>query len=171
MHIDKPVLPTRKRICHVAPVWITDQPVFFITICCEKTNRIELTQPESAAFICDSFFYRQKLGQWHVHYLLLMPDHLHTLLSFGTQRTMKQVISNWKHFASSQMKIAWQRDFFDHRIRSENSFADKWEYIRQNPVRKGLIDHVDEWPYSWTGQPADESPPAECGGHGVTALP
>ena len=81
-----------------------------------------------------------------------MPDHLHALLSFGVEQEMKRVISNWKHFTSSQKKMIWQRDFFDHRIRSEESFTEKWEYIRQNPVRKGLVDHIDDWPFAWSGQ-------------------
>ena len=125
---DESVLPIRKNLCHQVPVWVTDQPVFFITICCEKENPVPLTQHETAALIRDSFFFRQRLGQWQIHLLLLMPDHLHALLSFGTQWEMKRVIFNWKHFTSKQKKIVWQSDFFDHRIRSENSFADKWEY-------------------------------------------
>ena len=155
---DESTLPKRKKLCHHVPTWITDKSIFFITICCEKTNPVPLTQLETATFIRDSFFYRQSLGQWQVHLLLLMPDHLHTLLSFGTQWDMKRVVSLWKHFSSSQKKILWQRDFFDHRVRSENSFADKWEYIRQNPVRKGLVNHADDWPYYWSGQLAIDDP-------------
>jgi len=41
----------------------------------------------------------------------------------------------------------WQREFFDHVLRSEESYAEKWEYVRQNPVRAGLAAHVEDWPF------------------------
>jgi putative transposase len=39
----------------------------------------------------------------------------------------------------------WQRGFFDHVLRSEESYAQKWEYVRQNPVRAGLTARVEDW--------------------------
>jgi len=41
----------------------------------------------------------------------------------------------------------WQREFFDHVLRSEESYAQKWEYVRQNPVRAGLTTRADDWPF------------------------
>jgi len=42
----------------------------------------------------------------------------------------------------------WQRGFFDHVLRSDESYAEKWEYVRENPVRAGLVRIADEWPYA-----------------------
>src|SRR5207244_26931 len=44
-------------------------------------------------------------------------------------------------------RIHCQRNFFDHRLRHGESEAEKFEYIRQNPVRAGLISAEEEWPY------------------------
>jgi REP element-mobilizing transposase RayT len=41
----------------------------------------------------------------------------------------------------------WQKGFFDHVLRSEESYEEKWRYVRQNPVRAGLIKRPEEWPY------------------------
>jgi putative transposase len=41
----------------------------------------------------------------------------------------------------------WQREFFDHVLRSEESYAQKWEYVRQNPVRAGLTIRAEDWPF------------------------
>lgn len=41
----------------------------------------------------------------------------------------------------------WQRGFFDHLLRNSESYTEKWEYVRQNPVRAGLVRHPDDWPY------------------------
>jgi REP element-mobilizing transposase RayT len=46
------------------------------------------------------------------------------------------------------MSAAWQRGFFDHVLRSDESYAQKWNYARENPVRAGLVDNADDWPFS-----------------------
>ena len=40
----------------------------------------------------------------------------------------------------------WQRGFFDHLLRSEESYAQKWDYVRGNPVRAQLVEKVEDWP-------------------------
>jgi hypothetical protein len=37
--------------------------------------------------------------------------------------------------------------FFDHVLRNEEGYAQKWDYVQQNPVRAGLVDSATEWPY------------------------
>ena len=41
----------------------------------------------------------------------------------------------------------WQRDCWDRQLRTGESYAQKWEYVRNNPVRKGLVANADDWPY------------------------
>ena len=42
----------------------------------------------------------------------------------------------------------WQKGFFDHVIRSEESYEQKWVYVRDNPVRAGLVRSAEDWPYA-----------------------
>jgi putative transposase len=42
----------------------------------------------------------------------------------------------------------WQQGFFDHLLRSAESYSGKWEYVFQNPVRAGLVRSADEWEFS-----------------------
>jgi hypothetical protein len=42
----------------------------------------------------------------------------------------------------------WQRGFFDHILRSEESYRQKWNYVRDNPVRAGLVANANDWPYA-----------------------
>ncbi|MDQ3117014.1 MAG: hypothetical protein M3Q86_10470 [Verrucomicrobiota bacterium] len=44
----------------------------------------------------------------------------------------------------------WQEEFFDHVLRSDESYAEKWEYVRENPTRAGLVEKSDDWP--WQGE-------------------
>jgi putative transposase len=44
----------------------------------------------------------------------------------------------------------WQPGFFDHILRSANSYSEKWDYVRNNPVRAGLVKCADDWKYQGT---------------------
>ena len=41
----------------------------------------------------------------------------------------------------------YQRECWDRQLRSGESYAQKWQYVRNNPVRKGLVANADDWPY------------------------
>ena len=42
----------------------------------------------------------------------------------------------------------WQEEFFDHVLRSKESYAEKWDYVRDNPVRAGWAKRAEDWPYA-----------------------
>ena len=79
--------------------------------------------------------------------LRLMPDHLHMLahaepgaVTLGEWVKALKAVVGWREFQ-------WQSSFFDHVLRSEESEAQKWEYVQLNPVRAGLVSQADEWPF------------------------
>lgn len=82
---------------------------------------------------------------------VIMPDHLHLFVSgpheFRVEqwgRMLKLVLGRETGSRTSEI---WERGFFDHVIRSAESYSQKWEYVRQNPVRAGLVERAEEWPY------------------------
>ena len=44
----------------------------------------------------------------------------------------------------------WQEEFFDYLLRSGESYSQKWDYVKENPARAGLVERSDEWP--WQGE-------------------
>jgi len=83
-----------------------------------------------------------------------MPDHVHLLLSFPQrEKRVQTVVSNWKEWTAKALKIEWQRDFFEHRLRKEESFREKADYILANPVRAGFIDRAENWPHVFIADP------------------
>ena len=49
-----------------------------------------------------------------------------------------------------ELKLAggiWQEEFFDIVLRSSESYSQKWNYVRENPVRAGLVKKSDDWPF------------------------
>lgn len=81
--------------------------------------------------------------------LVAMPDHLHMILAFHPELIMEETIRNWKRFHAKDGHINWQDGFFDHRIRSSESYNEKARYVIQNPVRAGLCDDARDRPYKW----------------------
>jgi REP element-mobilizing transposase RayT len=93
-----------------------------------------------------------------------MPDHLHALVSFPSGNDMTTVISQWKEFLAKKLDIHWQPNFFDHRLRNDESLREKVDYILQNPVRRGLVQRSEDWAYIWM-------PDHDRGAPGGRALP
>jgi len=143
------IIPLYRKLDHTVPSWVPDDAVFFITISCEIRGRNTLAIPAIAEPLFKGMQAYQEQQKWWVHFALLMPDHLHMLISFSPFVMMSKVVANWKQYQARYLKIDWQRDFFDHRIRSEDQLIEKYEYIRMNPVRKNLVANPKDWPYVW----------------------
>jgi len=153
-------LPQRQKLPHGIPVWARHEAIFFVTVCCATRGTNQLCLDPVAASIWESIEYRQQRCDWFVHLWLLMPDHLHALISFPTERDPAKVIANWKEIIAKKAGIHWQRDFFDHRLRSDESHQEKTDYIRQNPVRKGLVGKTEDWKFVWVPTDGGPSGPA-----------
>jgi len=145
-------IPCRKLLSHQIPSWVSENPTFFITINCVPRGKNQLASFPIADALKESIAARIALGHWWPRLILLMPDHLHGLIVFNPEKTMERIVRNWKRYAAANFHIVWQRDFFDHRIRNEESLEEKWQYILHNPVRAGLVSSPEEWPFVWTSE-------------------
>lgn len=76
-----------------------------------------------------------------------MPDHLHAISAIPYGGKLAETIRNWKRLTARNHGILWQRNFFDHRLRPAENLELKARYIRDNPVRAGLADRAEDWPY------------------------
>ena len=88
---------------------------------------------------------------WLVSDYVLMPDHLHCFcaprdLSFSIERWISfwKTTFRWKH---GRKEWKFQSRGWHHRLRDGESYSQKWIYMRENPVRKGLVTLPDDWPY------------------------
>ena len=141
-----------KKLDHTVPSWVPDDAVFFITINCAVRGQNTLATTEIATPLFDGLKTYQKQRKWWIYLALLMPDHLHMLVSFSPLVTMSKTVADWKKYQARHLKIDWQRNFFDHRIRTEEQFIEKYDYIRMNPVRKNLVATPENWQYVWSSR-------------------
>jgi putative transposase len=81
-----------------------------------------------------------------------MPDHMHLFVRGGDDFKLTQWVNGLKRAISvplgaTKKRPLWQPGFFDHILRNDESYSQKWEYVRENPVRAGLVPRADDWPY------------------------
>ncbi|MDB6168077.1 MAG: hypothetical protein JWM88_941 [Verrucomicrobia bacterium] len=157
-----PVFP--RRLHHDTPHWVRDGALFHIRVRVDSSQTILLTQPDLACALLQSAQSYHHSGKWWCGLFLLMPDHLHALLSFPPTSRMAMILRDWKRAAARIQGIRWQANFFDHRIRSGNLGSEKWTYIRRNPVVKGLCACEDDWPWWWSCEVPGGFSEAEKGG-------
>ena len=141
-------LPRRRWLNHTPPSWVRDG-TYFITLCCRERGRNELCQPETAGSLLETIRHYHEQRRWHVHLWLLMPDHAHALITCPSRENFAKVMTAWKRYTALHCSLEWQKGFFDHRLRSNESFEEKAAYILMNPVRKGLVTNPDDWPHVW----------------------
>jgi putative transposase len=87
-----------------------------------------------------------------------MPDHVHFFARSATDaKPLPAWIKSWKSIFSRQLGSGlqtpgpvWQPDYFDHFVRSVAAYQEKWQYVQDNPLRKGLCKDRVAWPYQGT---------------------
>ena len=127
---------------------MADQPnLIFLTVTCHHGERwLGNTDIQHAL----DGIWRHHALSWMVGYYLLMPDHLHLFCSPHEWTVeIERWISYWKFLLARRRPEAgrWQRGGFHHRLRSRIEFENKWQYVRENPIRRGLVENAEEWPY------------------------
>ena len=84
---------------------------------------------------------------------VIMPEHVHFFVRGGPEFRLSRWVGLLKQALAKAAKLSaakkqvWQEGFFDHLLRSDESYAQKWEYVRENPVRAGLVKFAQDWPY------------------------
>ena len=146
-------LPKRKTrgAFHCPPDWVSAYATFFLTVNCNQRGPNQLANQSCANGIASALEFYHQSGRWNVELAVIMPDHIHLLLSFRWDpgNGMMPLMRNWKRYTASHLGIEWQRDYFDHRIRSESDHQSTWFYMRENPVRARLVESYEQWPFVW----------------------
>ena len=147
-------IPPRKGLPHEVPLWVDPtKEVYFITICCEFRGQNQLARPDTAKALFETIKHRNDSGDWFARLALLMPDHIHLLISFPHgEKPIQTVVSKWKEWTAKKLSIKWERNFFEHRLRKEESVREKADYILANPVRAGLASCAEDWPFVFIGE-------------------
>lgn len=124
------------------------QPLYFVTFATRDRKRIPSLDRAQAGL---EQYARRAIEECDVALgrCVIMPDHVHLFVRGGRDFTLSKWIGGLKRALSVTLATPklWQPGFFDHILRSNESYGEKWNYVRQNPVRAGLVRTADDWPY------------------------
>ena len=141
--------PDRNRPVHLPNIERPNQPVvLFVTVCTKERRPILATDQVHAVLIR----VWPQAEQYRVGRYVIMPDHIHLFCAPTScePENVKHWVAFWKRLATielRELRPIWQRDCWDTQLRQVHHYSEKWQYVVGNPVRKGLVDAPEQWPF------------------------
>ena len=96
-------------------------------------------------------------GKFQLHDFVIMPNHLHLLMTVPGDMTIEKAMQLVKGGFSHRLRKeygfqgeVWQRGFSEVRVNDKESWLHCREYIGENPVKAGLADAPEQYPYCYT---------------------
>ncbi|HEX6503178.1 MAG TPA: transposase [Terriglobales bacterium] len=119
----------------------------------ETWGRRALFRAEPWARLFLDTLYHYRGSAYRLHEFVVMPDHIHLLITPLTslERSVQFIKGGFSYRAKKELGSnleIWQTGFSDHRIRDAEDYAQHVEYIRQNPIRKRLVEAPERYPFS-----------------------
>lgn len=113
-----------------------------------------LGRPEVAEVVARSLLHFDA-ERYRLHAWCVMPNHVHVVLSAFKAWSVPKILHSWKSFTAKQAHrilggsgAFWEREWFDHLIRSTEDVDRFVRYTEENPVAAGLCQEPWQWPYS-----------------------
>jgi putative transposase len=105
-----------------------------------------------AELLVNKLFHYREQGKFQLHGFVVMPEHIHVLLSPATDLTIERcaqlVKGGFSHAAREFFKgEIWQTGFHEHRVRDAGDFSAQLQYIAENPHKR----HLHDYKYVHTG--------------------
>jgi len=140
---------------------------YFVTFSTFQRRRFFIVESYARLFLQTLYGYRRR-GKFQLHAFVLMPDHVHLLLTpapdLTLERAMQLIKGGYSHAVGQEISRCeiWQKGFTDHRIRDTQDFVGHRLYIHQNPVMGKLVAAPAEYRYcsAFPGFKLDPWPPA-----------
>lgn len=123
--------------------------------------------PEVAEAVVQTIVAYRDRGLFLLHEFVVMPDHVHVLLTPSAEASLEKIVGMIKggsshaiHKAREHKMEIWQEGFHDWTVRDAHDWSSKVAYIRMNPVRAGLVSRPQDWRHSSaSGSMALDPPP------------
>ena len=147
---------------------ISPPGTYFVTFCTWRGRKLFEVESYVRIFLKTLYRHRRE-GRYELHAFVLMPEHVHLLLTPAADVTIERAVQLIKGAFSHELGTlivrdseVWQRGFTDHRIRDEMDFVHHRNYIHRNPVDRKMVSDSCEYRYcsAFPGFKLDAWPPA-----------
>ena len=136
------------------PHWELTGSTYFITIRVHSDLGAPFFNRDLAGIML-SALHRGDKESYDLQAFVVMPDHVHLILKPLSGTKLQEVMKNLKGSTAYQINKVlnrtgkfWQAENFDHLIRDGLGLREKWEYIKENPVKAKLVNNAEAYPYS-----------------------
>jgi putative transposase len=125
---------------------------YFVNFSTWQRRRLFIVESYARLFLKTLYGYRRQ-GRFELHAFVVMPEHVHLLLTPAPGITLERSIQFIKGGYSHALGVegrkgeVWQRGFTDHRIRDAADFDIHRNYIHENPVKRGLVTSASDYRY------------------------
>ena len=125
---------------------------YFITACAHMQQNL-FQRDEVAKLMVATLLKYRDAEEFELHEYVVMPNHIHLLLSTDQKlsRVIQLIKGGFSHSLRQNaivLRQVWEQRYYDRGIRDANEFAEFSRYVRQNPVRRGLVERAEDYPYS-----------------------
>jgi REP element-mobilizing transposase RayT len=148
----------RRKLPHLQ----RDNKPHFVTFCTHQRWIL----PESVRQIVLDCCLHDREIMFELHVAVVMPDHVHLVFTplmdvgrrqvYSLAEIMDRIKGASAHLVNRKLgrtgKV-WQTESFDRVLRTSERLGEKIEYVRNNPVRKGLVGTPDQYPWTWVADP------------------
>jgi putative transposase len=128
-------------------IFLGQATIVFVTVCSQQRKK-NLANPIVHEALVKVW---SKADRWMIGAYVIMPDHIHFFCSpIDVALEIEPWITFWKREFRRVLggnAPRFQIESFHHRLRGEESYTEKWDYVRANPLRVGLVKNPDDWPY------------------------
>ncbi|MCP4135001.1 MAG: transposase [bacterium] len=126
---------------------------YFVTICCYERNNL-LIDADINSIVINSIHWLDENNLIDLYFYILMPDHVHIIFQLTGAKTLGETVKSFKQYTSRIVNKnrdiqLWQKSFYDHCIRKEESLAEKIKYCWYNPVRANLVQEPAQYHLWW----------------------
>jgi putative transposase len=122
--------------------------IYFVT-CCTTERRVGLAGSNLRPLLHQALAGFARSGDAGTIAATIMPDHIHWLFELGARLSLGRVLARFKAETRAELanvQLEWQRDFFEHQLRSGESIEDYGLYVFLNPYRAALLNPSETWP-------------------------
>jgi len=126
--------------------------VHFLTFSCYRWKPNLVSAIACRAFLAALERVREQY-QLCVYGYVIMPEHVHLLVSEPERGTLAQAMQSLKQGVARRLALRaaesfWQARYYDFNVWSHGKFVQKLRYIHRNPVKRGLVARREDWPWS-----------------------
>jgi putative transposase len=135
---------------------LSSSRTFFVTTKTSMGGALLQSERNAMLFI-DVLRSYVKARKFQVHDFVVMPDHVHFLITIEGEMSIEKAVQFIKGGFSFRLRKetgyageVWQRGFSETRVNDPQSYENRREYIAQNPVIAGLVDSPEEYSLCFT---------------------